>query len=119
VAGQSVLEPSITPVAGSSQAYLQYLNPAAFAAPALGPGSFGTAGAYTIPNPGMVNLDTSIFRTIPVTERRSVQLRWDMFNVMNHPNWDPPSTGFGGSNVGVISSDAGPRIMQFAVKYVF
>jgi len=119
VAGQSVLEPSITPVAGSSQAYLQYLNPAAFTAPALGPGSFGTAGAYTIPNPGMVNLDTSIFRTIAVTERRSVQLRWDMFNVMNHPNWNPPSTDFGGSNVGVISGDAGPRIMQFAVKYVF
>lgn len=119
VAGQSVLEPSITPIAGSTQAYLQYLNPDAFTAPALGPGSFGTAGAYTIPNPGMVNLDASIFRTIAVTERRTVQLRWDMFNVMNHPNWDPPSTRFGGSNVGVISSDLGPRIMQFAVKYVF
>ncbi len=119
VAGQNVLEPSITPIAGSTQAYLQYVNPNAFAAPALGPGSFGSAGVYTIPNPGLVNLDASIFRTIPLNEGRSVQLRWDMFNVMNHPNWNPPSTSFGGSNVGVINSDVGPRVMQFALKYVF
>lgn len=119
VTGQSVLEPSITPVAGSTQGYLQYMNPAAFTTPALGPDSFGTAGVYTIPNPGLVNLDASIFRTIPVSEGRSVQLRWDMFNVMNHPNWDAPNTGIGGSNVGVISGDAGPRIMQFALKYLF
>ena len=82
-------------------------------------GSFGDAGTFTIPDPGMFNLDASVFRTIALNEHRSVQIRWDLFNVLNHPNWNAPSTNFGGSNVGVISSDAGPRIMQLALKYVF
>ncbi len=117
VAGQSALEPAITPVAKSTQGLLQYVNPGAFTPPALG--SFGNAGVMTIPNPGSVNLDMSVFRTIPTGEGKSFQLRWDIFNTMNHPNWSAPNTSFGGSNVGTISSDSGPRVMQLAIKYVF
>jgi len=100
-----------------TQGNLQYVNPAAFTVPAFG--TFGNAGVSTIPDPGFWNLDTALSRVVKLGESRSMELRWEMFNALNNVNLNAPSAGFGGSNVGQISSAGDARVMQFALKYAF
>ncbi|MGH9482913.1 MAG: carboxypeptidase regulatory-like domain-containing protein, partial [Terriglobales bacterium] len=106
---------SLTPV--GTQGNLQYLSLTAYAVPSFG--SFGDAGPGTIPDPHFTQIDMSLSRIVPMGEARSVQLRWDVFNVLNLVNLNGPNTGFGGPTFGQISSAGDPRIMQLAIKYVF
>ncbi len=79
--------------------------------------------------PGYVDLDLSISRRFPITERQNLEIRFEAFNVANHPNFLNPSTSnlAGGpnntvmtaTNFGKIQGDVAPRIMQFAIKYAF
>jgi hypothetical protein len=61
----------------------QWVNPAAFAVPASGPGNLGR-NAFT--GPGFSDVDLSVIKNIPVTERFRVQLRAEMFNLFNRKN---------------------------------
>ena len=78
---------------------VQWLNPAAFATPCvLNPPTITTcpAGVGTDPNgniarnrfygPGFADVDLSVFKNIPITERIKVQLRAEMFNISNRIN---------------------------------
>ena len=104
-----------------------WLNPAAFAPPA--PGAYGNLGAYNILGPGMFQVDLALSRTFTVGEGKTVQLRAEAFNLPNHMNpGNPVSTLNSSGTFGKIQSDisgtsglsAGdPRILQFALKYVF
>jgi len=109
-----------------NQTYSQWLDPSAFAQPA--PGTFGNLGAGSIRGPGWVSFDAALFRTFAIRERQRLELRWEAFNVLNHVR--PPNPGlvsstastFGVISTAVIGSAnaAGdPRIMQFALKYIF
>jgi hypothetical protein len=107
----------------------RYLNPAAFAQPALG--TYGNMGNYSILAPGAITVDMSLSRTFRIRERSSVQLRVEAFNLPNHVNPGTP-TGVSGSggvfapsvslnspNFGRILSARDPRIMQGALKFQF
>ena len=48
-----------------------------------------------------------------------LQLRLEVFNIFNHPNFDPPNGSFGTGNFGKIFSAGDGREVQFAVKYSF
>lgn len=61
----------------------QWVNPAAFAVPASGPGNLGR-NAFR--GPGFSDVDLSVIKNIPLTERFRIQLRADMFNVTNRIN---------------------------------
>ncbi len=78
---------------------VQWINPAAFAAPCvLNPPTITTcpAGVGTDPNgniprnkfygPGLGDVDLSVFKNIPITERVKFQLRAEMFNLTNRKN---------------------------------
>jgi hypothetical protein len=39
----------------------------------------------TVIGPGGVDLDMYLMKTIPMGERVATQLRWEVFNVANHP----------------------------------
>jgi len=104
-----------------------WLNPAAFAAPA--PGTYGNLGAQNLRGPGVFQLDLALSRTFPIGEGKSLQLRGEAFNLPNHMNPAMPvaalnSTGSFGKIQSDISgtsglSDGDPRIMQFALKFIF
>jgi len=94
-----------------------YLNPAAFAPPAVG--TFSTVKPYTILNPGRLQNDLAISRMFKLGTARSLQLRWEIFNVINHVNLDAPSTALNSSTFGKITGSAEPRIMQVAAKFTF
>lgn len=51
--------------------------------PALG--SFGNLGRNVFRDSGFSNLDLSVFKNFKFKERYGLQLRWEAFNVFNHP----------------------------------
>jgi len=63
---------------------VQWWNPAAFAAPA--PGTIGNLSRNKFYGPGYADVDFSIFKNIPVTERVKIQLRAEMYNLTNRIN---------------------------------
>ncbi|MCP5116993.1 MAG: hypothetical protein GY953_39725 [bacterium] len=52
-------------------------------------------------------------------EGHHIQFRFESFNFSNTPAFGRANTGFGGSNVGKITSADEPRRIQFGMKYVF
>jgi hypothetical protein len=104
-----------------------YLNMSAFCMPPEAPNSpdgstlFGDAGPGVLLGPGQFNFDISLVKTTHITERQQVIFRTEFFNAFNHAQFsnpflavDTPST-FGQIN----TTSVGPRIIQFALKYIF
>ena len=61
----------------------QWWNPAAFALPASGIGNLARNRFYA---PNFGDVDLSVFKTLPITERVRVRLQADMFNLFNRIN---------------------------------
>jgi hypothetical protein len=102
----------------------------AFAKPAGG--TIGTCGRNSLRGPGFRQWDANVIKMTKISERLNLQFRWEVFNVLNHPNFGPfPSLtsalgagGFAtvtgtpdGLNPGVAQGS--PRAMQFGVKLLF
>jgi Carboxypeptidase regulatory-like domain len=65
--------------------------PAVFSIPA--PNTIGTCGRNAFRGPGFRQWDFNLVKTTKLTERMSLQLRLEVFNLLNHPNFVPfPST---------------------------
>ena len=94
----------------------QWVNPAAFARPANG--EWGNA-ANSIWGPGRIQIDMGLTRTFQIREKQSVEFRAEAFNLPNHLNPGNPITALNNQNFGKILTAEDPRILQFALKYVF
>src|SRR5438552_2049179 len=81
----------------------QWLNPAAFAAPA--PGTVGDLARNRFRAPGFGDWDLSVFKSIPVGERVKVRLQADMFNVFNRINL-ASGPGSVGSSCGALNASS-------------
>ena len=92
----------------------RYFNPAAFALPSTG--TFGNSGRNTLTGLGSYNLDSSLFKTIPIREQLRLQFRAEFFNTLNNPNFSNPVANIGAGTVGTILSASAPRILQFALR---
>jgi len=94
-----------------------WLNPAAFAQPALG--NYGNFGSHNVLGPGSIRIDMGLTRRFQVRENESVEFRAEAFNVSNHVNPGPPILILSNASFGRIQSAADSRIMQLALKFVF
>jgi hypothetical protein len=94
-----------------------FLNPAAFAQPALG--TFGNAPRNGYVGPGRKAVDVSVVRSFGLAGTHQLQARVEAFNVFNWNNWGNPVTQITNPNFGRILTVGTPRIMQFALKYSF
>jgi hypothetical protein len=95
----------------------QWFDPAAFQlAPA---GSFGNSGRNNIEGPGGFTFDVALMRYFQIIEGHRLQVRAEAFNVLNHPVYNNPRNSMADVNIGRILTANDPRIMQFALKYVF
>jgi hypothetical protein len=74
-----------------------YYDPTAFAP--VREARFGTTGRNTLRTPGVVNLDLSLFRTFPISERFRLEFRAEAFNVSNTPHFYDRFTNFMGNSV--------------------
>ncbi len=71
---------------------------------------------------GVNNFDFAVFKrtTFGPDERVGLELRTEFFNLFNHPQFGPPNGSFGSSTFGQVTSQEGnPRLIQFALKFVF
>ena len=104
----------------------EWFNTAAFSLPA--PFTFGSVGRNDVFGPGLVDLDLSVQKdfVLPV-EGSKLQFRFDMFNALNHPNFNVPGriATFNAAGVqtsptfGAITSAQDPRELQVALKFIF
>ena len=85
------------------------------------PARLGTCGRNTLRGPGLTNFDFSLARTFNYFgEGRSLEVRWEMFNMFNTPQFGLPERNVNSSAVGRITTLAGDaRVMQFAAKFNF
>jgi outer membrane receptor protein involved in Fe transport len=92
----------------------------------------GDSGRNTVIGPGLRDFDFSLFKNNPIhriSETFNVQFRWEVFNVANHANFNPPAPGARQiftstgilNNAGVLSSPTvtSSRQMQFALKFIW
>jgi hypothetical protein len=119
------LAPGVSPYS-SNKRVDGWLNPAAFVAPA--PGTYGDLGRYNLEGPGVFQFDVALSRSFAIQEGKTVQLRAEAFNVLNHPSFSTPVATLNSGSFGKIQSDisgtsglsaGNPRILQFALKLVF
>jgi len=79
-------------------------------------GAFGNAGRSTILGPGFVNFDIGLSRRLKIAERSNIEVRSEFFNVLNHANFNDPSTTLTSTSFGRLTSAQDPRILQFSLK---
>jgi hypothetical protein len=80
----------------------------------------GNAGRNLVRGPGLVNLDFSAFKEVPVRERTRLQLRFEFFNFTNTPHFANPVGSMSDGRFGSIAQTiANPRVVQFAAKLNF
>jgi hypothetical protein len=95
-----------------------WFNTADFVAPP--PNTYGNSGRGILYGPGHVNFDTSLSKRFAVGGRTNVELRWDVFNLFNHPGFGFPNAAIGSATAGRISTTVvDNRSMQFALKVNF
>jgi len=94
-----------------------YLNRAAYTSPATG--TYSTLAPFTIVNPGNLQNDFALTRTFRTGATQNIQFRWEVFNVINHVNFNAPITALNSASFGQIQTAGDPRIMQFALKFTF
>ena len=130
---------------------LQYLNPNCFSLPVAtsdiaslcrpfpsGASTtcqnlLGDSGRNSVIGPGLRDFDFSLFKNNPVpriSDTFNVQFRWEIFNILNHANFNPPApaarqviaaSGAENTGSGVLASPTATtsRQMQFALKFIF
>jgi hypothetical protein len=70
--------------------------------------------------PGSYELDMALTREFHVYDATKLQFRWEVFNVPNEAIFSNPTAALNSNNFGIITTTAAdPRIMQFALKYIF
>jgi hypothetical protein len=94
-----------------------YLNRAAFTSPATG--TYSSLAPFTIVNPNNLQNDFALTRTFRIGGAQNVQFRWEVFNVINHVNFNAPVTSLNSGTFGTIQTAGDPRIMQFALKFTY
>jgi hypothetical protein len=67
---------------------MQWLNPAAFAIPAVG--TYGNLGRNALRGPGSYQFDFNFARKFALGDRANLEFRCDVFNLLNHASFSSP-----------------------------
>lgn len=143
--------PNFSGSRSKQQQIADWINPAAFQPPFGGDQTFwanysptdprawqyGNAGIRLpyLRGPGFWNVDSSLFKQFRLAESKAFEVRWEVFNTLNHMNPANPNTSFclppladgstdlvhqAGCQFGRITNiQTDPRAMQFSFKFLF
>lgn len=115
----SSLVNKVTPSASGTAAPNYWFNPNTFAVEPLG--SIGNAGRNLLRGPGLNNFDFSLMKDTKITENKTLELRFEFYNLFNHTQFDPNGivTDINAGNFGQEFAAYAPRLIQLAAKFYF
>jgi hypothetical protein len=96
-------------------------------------GTIGNSRRNMLTGPGLSQWDMSLIKGTKINERLSVELRWEVYNVLNRANFSQSSFNNTGtsSTFGTLNqtpdvssgnpviAQGGPRNMNYAIKFIF
>ena len=98
-----------------------FFNVAAFSPNALG--TYGDTPRNFLTGPGFADLDLSLNKSFIIPfhamEGHTIQFRAESFNLFNRVNFANPGATISSKSAGTLTSANDPRILQFALKYLF
>ncbi|MBV9397440.1 MAG: TonB-dependent receptor [Bryobacterales bacterium] len=103
----------------------QWFNPAAFLQPPNNSGFYGDLGRDTLMGPGLATWDLSFLKDTIIRESLRLQFRAEMFNLLNHPNFNTPNavtftpTGVSPTAGVITSTSTTSRQVQFGLKLLW
>jgi hypothetical protein len=81
--------------------------------------TFGNANRNSLISPGYADVDLGIGKEVKLSGDVRLELRWEIFNLLNRANFDVPNRIFGSPNFGRIFSAGPARQMQLGVRLLF
>jgi hypothetical protein len=86
----------------------------------FGPFPKNMTGRNAFRGPGSWNVDAALYKTTKVTERMSLQLRGEAFNIANHANLQLIGSANDVSSISFVPAQRnGRRNVQFGAKLIF
>ncbi len=102
----------------STSAFLNgVVSASEFGVPALGTEGNELPGRFR--GPGFFDIDISLIKNNRLTERLALQLRFEFFNVLNHPNLNSVDGNLADSTFGQSTTTFNPRWLQLGAKLTF
>jgi hypothetical protein len=99
----------------------EWFDTSCFSLPA--PYTFGNSSRNPLVGPNFWQWDFSLFKNnyfhTKLNEQTNIQFRAEFFNFLNHPSFGNPNATIGSGAAGIISSEVQPRVIDFAVKFIF
>ena len=85
--------------------------------------AWGNTGRNILRGPSQAQVDLTLARTLTLTGRNRIELRWEMYNALNSPVFANPASTFAANGYGtagqITSTVGGPRTMQLAARFLF
>jgi hypothetical protein len=104
---------------GSPDAQMaRFFNPSAFRLPDTR-NTFGDSPRDAVWGPGAWGVDVSLLKNFRVRESMSAQLRWEVYNLLNHSNLNNPNTNMRSADFTRILGRSGNRQMQIGLRFAF
>jgi len=94
-----------------------WFNTAAFAA--ANQFTIGSASRNPVRGPSYRDVDLTVMRRLGVGGERAIELRLEVFNLLNTANFGAPAAQLGPASFGTITSALDPRVVQLAAKFWF
>ena len=85
-------------------------------------GTPGTAKRRFFAGPGLENYDLALLKNVRLSESKSLQLRFEAFNTLNHSQFFGPQSvdgNIGSLTFGNVISANPPRLVQLGTKFLF
>ena len=96
-------------------------------------GGVFAAGQFTVPtagtngnektgqfrDPAFIDTDMTVYKNNRITERMNFQIRFEFFNLFNHPNFLTIQNNLSAGNFGLVTSQSLPRWWQIGGKLYF
>ncbi len=82
--------------------------------------TYGSVPRNFLRGPGQANIDLAVSKTTAWwQEKLKLELRFEFFNLFNHPEFSNPDTNINSPTFGQILNTADPRIIQIAARVTF
>ncbi len=107
-----------TPAFDASGNYISggWINRAAFTGRV---GLIGTVPRNLFQLPSTQNFNLSLMKRVRLSEKAKLQLRGEVFNLFNHPNYRTLVTNSSAANFGALTETDEPRVVQLGIKLIF